>query len=145
MSCFGTALSLTILGIYMLLKSWGIHVEVVNWTPLVSFSAATFISAVGIQALALSVIFEIAPEKIKETYTSGFSTFLWMNSFISTKYLPMFLDLIAFHNSMFVFAGVCILSAIFIIFYVPETKGRSYEQIMESLSAKTIRNNECVK
>lgn len=107
----------------MMLKSWGIHVEVFNWIPLVSFSAATFIYAIGIQALALGVIFELAPENIKETYTSFNMAHVWFHNFITTKYLPMFFDLLSFHGGMFFFAGVCIVSAIFIMFYLPETKG----------------------
>lgn len=54
-SCFGTALSLGIMGLYMMLKMWGIHVDVVNWIPLTFFTAATFISAIGIQALSLGM------------------------------------------------------------------------------------------
>lgn len=54
-SCFGTALSLGILGVYMMMKTWGWHVEVVNWVPLASYSAATFISAIGIQSLTITV------------------------------------------------------------------------------------------
>lgn len=54
-SCFGTALSLICMGIYMMMKDWGFHVEVLNWVPLASYSAATFISAIGIQSLTLTV------------------------------------------------------------------------------------------
>ena len=135
-SCFGTAFSLTVLGVYMMLKSWGISVEVVNWIPLASYSAATFISAIGIQALALGVIYEIAPEKIKEIFTSFAMTYLWVNDFLSIKYLPSCFDVFGFHNTMFAFAGVCILSAIFIILFMPETKGKSYEEIMDALAPK---------
>lgn len=126
------------MGIYMMLKSWGIYVEIVNWIPLVSFSAACFISAIGIQALSLAIIYEIAPEKIKEIHTSFCLSLSWLLSFTSTKYLPMFLDVLGFHSSMYLFAGVCILSAIYIILYMPETKGKSYEEIMESLAGKTV-------
>ena len=124
------------MGVYMMLKSWGIPVEVVNWVPLASYSAATFISAIGIQTVTLTVVYEIAPEKIKETYMSFCMTLMWVLAFISTKYLPQFLDLLGFHNSMYVFAGVCILSAIYIILYMPETKGKTYEQIMNALASK---------
>lgn len=129
----------------MMLKTWGVHVEIVNWIPLVSFSAATFMYAIGIQALALGIIFEIAPEKIKEGYTSFCMSFVWFHNFIATKYLPMFFDLLGIHGGMYFFAGVCISSAIFIVLYVPETKGKSYEEIMESLAPKKLRLNNCAK
>lgn len=112
------------MGVYMTLKAYGIHVEVVNWVPLVSYSAATAISSLGIQTLTLTVVYEIAPEKNKEIHMSFCMTLLWVFAFISTKYLPQFLDLLGFDKSMYVFAGVCILSAIYIIVYMPETKGK---------------------
>lgn len=70
------------------------------------------------------MVYEIAPEKIKETYMPFCMTVSWTLSFISTKYLPQFLDLVGFHYSMYIFAGVCILSAIYIILFMPETKGK---------------------
>lgn len=140
-SCFGTALSLVVMGVYMMLKAWGIHVEVVNWIPLAAYSSATFISAIGIQSLTITVVYEIAPEHIKETYMSFCMTVSWTLSFISTKYLPQFLELLEFHYSMYVFAGVCILSAIYILLYMPETKGKSYEEIMKSLAPKPRKQN----
>lgn len=118
----------------MMLKDWGIHVEVANWIPLVSFSAATFIYAIGIQALALGVIYEIAPEKIKESYTSFCMSFQWFHNFVSTKYLPMYFDFLTFYGGMYSFAAVCILSAIFIILYMPETKGNFQFPFQPSIS-----------
>lgn len=82
-------------------------------------------------------MYEIAPEKIKESYMSFCMTVSWTLSFISTKYLPQFLELLTFHFSMYFFAGVCILSAIYIVLYMPETRGKSYEQIMQSLAPKS--------
>lgn len=140
-SCFGTAASLIVMGVYMMLKTWGIPLETVNWIPLASYSAATFISAIGIQSLTLTVVYEIAPEKIKETYMSFCMTLLWILNFVSTKYLPMLLDVLEFHGSMYLFSGVCILSAIYILLYMPETKGKTYEQIMNALASKNARQN----
>lgn len=52
-SCLGAGVCLIILGVYMMLKTYGIHVEVVNWIPLASYSAATFLTSIGIQAISL--------------------------------------------------------------------------------------------
>lgn len=131
------------MGVYMMLKTWGFHVEVVNFIPLVSFSSATFLYAIGIQALALSVMYELAPNALKASYVTFGGTHLWLHNFLSTKYLPMLFDALTFHGTMYVFAGVCIISAIFIVIYVPETKNKSYEEIMESLAPKKSRKNVC--
>lgn len=83
------------------------------------------------------MIYELAPVNIKEPFTSFCMSFSWVLNFTSTKYLPLFLEVFLFHGSMFFFAGVCILSAIYIIVFVPETMGKSCEQIMESLQGKS--------
>lgn len=38
---------------------------------------------------------------------------------------------------MYVFAGICMWCAIFMILFIPETKGKSHEQIMKSLKSNT--------
>lgn len=76
------------------------------------------------RALSLSVIYEIAPEKIKESYTASLMSFQWFLNFTSTKYLPLFFDVFEFHGSMYIFASVCILSALYILLCMPETKGK---------------------
>jgi SP family facilitated glucose transporter-like MFS transporter 8 len=42
-SAFGTSMGLTVLGVYMLVKSQGFNVEAFNWIPLVAFSFTIFI------------------------------------------------------------------------------------------------------
>lgn len=127
------------LGTYTLLKTFDINVEVVNWIPVASFSSATFISAFGIQSLTLTVVSEIMPEKIKEIYMSFCMTLLWGLNFISAKYLPDFIEILGFHGSMYMFAGVCLFSALYIVLFMPETRGKSYEDIMKSLGPKNVK------
>lgn len=121
----------------MLLKTLNIEVDFLKWIPLVSFSSATFISAIGIQSLTITVVSEIRPERIKETYMSFSISILLVFNFVSTKYLPSFTDFVGFAGSMYAFAGVCLLSALYIIFYVPETKGKSYDEIVKALAPKS--------
>lgn len=40
------------------------------------------------------------------------------------------------HGAMFIFGGICVLGAIFVIFMLPEIKGKSYEEIMNDLRGK---------
>lgn len=74
------------------------------------------------------------PDKLKDFGTSFCMTLLWISQFIMLKFLPLLTDTLGFHGSMFLFAGVCVACTVFIILFMPETKGRSYEQIMKSLS-----------
>lgn len=132
-SNIGTALGLCVLGIYVMLKDEGYQVEAFNWVPLISFSFVIFVAALGILTIPIIVLSEIMPEKTKDFSVSMCMTLLWILSFITTKYLPLLTDVIGFGGSMFLFAGVCVACEIFIIFFCPETKGKSHEEIMEAL------------
>lgn len=132
-STFGSAVGLISLGVYMMLKSWGVDVEPFNWIPVVSFSFLVFIAAWAILSLPFVVVSETMPELLKDFGASFCLTLVWICGFIVTKYLPLSIQLLGFGETMFLFAAVCLISAILIIFFLPETKGKSYEEIMNLL------------
>lgn len=104
-----------------------------NWIPLVSFSFVLFIGSIAVLTLPFCYIAEIMPGKLKEFGVSFCMTLLWLFAGILLKYLPLLADTLGFHGLMFAFAGVCIFGAVFVGFQMPETKGKSYEEIMNSL------------
>lgn len=116
-----------------MLRSRQYDVDSFNWLPVASFSFVMFIGSCGILSLPFMLIAEILPEKIKDIGMSFCMTLNWFLAFISIKCLPLIIETLEFHGSMFLFAGVCILSSIYIIIGIPETKGKNYEQIMDSL------------
>ncbi|XP_031619245.1 facilitated trehalose transporter Tret1-like [Contarinia nasturtii] len=124
-STFGTALGLITLRVYMMLKTWKYNVEELNWIPIASFSFVIFVASCAILTLPFLVISEIIPENLKEFGVSFCMTLLWSFAFIILKYLPLLTGTLGFHGSMFLFAGACLSGAIFIMFYMPETKGKS--------------------
>lgn len=73
------------------------------------------------------------PERIKDGCVSFCMSLLWTFSFIIIKYLPMLMELLGFHGSMYLFAGICIAGAAFIVTVMPETKCKTHEEIMKSL------------
>lgn len=132
-SGIGTACGLSILGIYMMLKSWHLNVEIVNWIPLVSFSWVTFISLMGIQSLPMSIIPEIMPLHIKEAGCGFCMSLVWISSFINMKYSQFFIETIGFHWTMYIFAGICLSCTVIVLICLPETKAKSHQEIMKLL------------
>lgn len=132
-STLGTAFGLTVLGVYMMLKSWHYAVEPFNWIPIASFSFVIFIASWAVLTLPFLVISEVMPDHLKEFGTSFCMTLLWSFAFIAIKCLPLLNDSLGFHGTLFLFSGVCVCCASFIIFRMPETKAKTYEQIMSSL------------
>lgn len=132
-SAIAMALGLTCLGVYMMLKSWNIDVSAFSSIPLISFTFVVFVSQLGVLSLPFIVLAEIMPEKIKDACVSFCMSLLWIFAFIILKYYPMLNDLLGFHGSMYLFSGVCVGGAVFVILFMPETKCKSHEEIMKSL------------
>lgn len=116
-----------------MLKSMGYEVGAFNWIPVASFSFVIFIANWGILTLPCLIIAEIMPEHVKAFGVSFCFSLIWFISFVVTKCLPFLLAYFGFHGTMFLFAANCLLSSVIIILFLPETKGKSYEQIMDML------------
>lgn len=132
-STIGTASGLIVLAVYMMFKSWSYDLDFLNWIPVASFSSVIFIASWAILTLPYLVTSELMPEKLKDAGQTFCLALVWILSFLTVKMLPVLTDSLGFHGTMFFFAGWCIVSLVFIIFCMPETKGKSHEQIMMAL------------
>lgn len=134
LSALGTAVALCALGSYSLLKPTDPNASAwLSFIPLISFAAIVFMGAIGVISMPFGIIAEILPEKLKSFGMSFMMTLLWIFCLIILKCLPFMMEAIGIHGMTFTFAGACIASSVFMIFYMPETKGKSYEEIMISL------------
>lgn len=129
-STIGTTAGLSILSIYLMLQTRGYNVNAFNWLPIVSISFVVFIASCAILNLPFVVISEIMPEQLKNFGASLSLTLKWIFGFFIAKYFPFFMALLELYGTMFVFASFCLSGAVFVIWFLPETKGKSYEQIM---------------
>ncbi|XP_031629245.1 facilitated trehalose transporter Tret1-like [Contarinia nasturtii] len=132
-STVGITLGLTTFGIFMMLKTNGYDVEIFNWIPIASFSFVIFIASWAVLSLPFLVIAEIMPEKLKNFGPSFCMIILWSLNFVIVKYMPLLKATLGMHGMMFLFAGYSIVSAVLIVLFMPETKGRSYDEIMKLL------------
>lgn len=120
-------------GVYIMFKSWHYRMDAFNWIPVASFSFSIFIASWAIFTLQFLVISEVMPAKLKDFGLSFCMSLLWTFGFLMIKSLPLLIESLSFHGSMFLFAGVCVSSAVFIALRMPETKGKNYDEIMNSL------------
>lgn len=127
------ALGATALGAYMMLKTSNYDVSSLDWMPVASVSFTIFIASWAVLTLPFLVISEIMPENLKDFGVTLCTFLVWMTSFFTTKYFPLLNELCGFHGTMFLYAAVSILCVTYIILYMPETKGKSREEIMKSL------------
>lgn len=115
-----------------MLKSNEYSVEDYNWIPVMSFSCIVFIASLGIISLPLLVFSEVVPEKIKDFGVTAYLTLSWFSAFILIKYLSNLIESLGFDWTMFLFAGLCVVCELYIVFFVPE----SHEEIMEAMGTR---------
>lgn len=132
-SMIGSILGYATFGLYLLLRESNYDVSAFTWVPLVSLSFVVLVQSFAIATLALSVIAELMPEALREFGVSFCNAILGTSSFIVLKSFLFAMNTIGVHGTMFGFAGILVPVLIFIIFYVPETKGKSYNEIMALL------------
>lgn len=58
---------------------------------------------------------------------------LWVFAFIMIKLFPLLAEVMGMHGCLFMFAGFSMMGALFVLFGMPETKGKSFEEIMDLL------------
>jgi len=125
--CAGIAVSHLLIGLAYMLKLKGI--------AILLFSLA----AIGCYSMSLApvtwvLISEIFPNRIRGTAISIAVSALWVACFILTYTFPILERNIGTGNTFWIYAGICAIGFVFVRLRVPETKGKSLEQIESELS-----------
>ena len=94
--------------------------------------------ALSINAVIWVLIGEIFPNKIRGSAMSIVTFTNWGANFLIAFTFPWFIDKIGMGGGFFTFAGMCLVATIFFNKYVPETKGKSLEEIESYWSKKIL-------
>lgn len=89
-STVGSAIGLSILGIYINLSVKGYDCSDFQWVPILSFSLTIFFAQLAILSLPFMVIAEILPPKIRSIGSNICMTFLWFLCFTVLKVVEKF-------------------------------------------------------
>jgi SP family arabinose:H+ symporter-like MFS transporter len=87
--------------------------------------------AISINAVIWVLIGEIFPTRIRGSAMSIATFANWGINFLTAFVFPWYVAKIGMAAGFFTFAGMCLLATLFFYKYVPETKGKSLEEIEE--------------
>ncbi|XP_055594226.1 facilitated trehalose transporter Tret1-like [Uranotaenia lowii] len=135
-TALGSAIGLTAMGTHAYLKVMGYDVSAINWIPVASLSWVIFIASVGILPLTFVILSEIVPHKLRSLVGSLCTTFLWVVSFLVVKYFPVVVEVLGMHGCMWTFAGCCLFGLLFNAFFIPETRGKSIDEITLAMESR---------
>ena len=124
--CAGIAVSHLLIGLAYALKLKGIAV-------LVFALAAIGCYAMSLAPVTWVLISEIFPNRIRGTAVSVAVSALWIACFLLTYTFPILERGIGTGNTFWIYAAICAVGVGFIRGFVPETKGKSLEQIEREL------------
>lgn len=97
--------------------------------PVIALSLVILFVSIARLPLTYVITAEIQPQKSRGFGIAICSSVSWFCAFLMMKYFNSLVELIKFHNCMFLFAVVLVISQIFVTFLVPETKNKSFEEI----------------
>ena len=97
------------------------------------------LAAIGTYAMSLApvvwvVISEIFPNRVRGAAMSVCIGALWVACFILTYTFPILKSKLGPDVTFWLYAGVCLVGLVFLFFRLPETKGRSLEELEKDLT-----------
>ena len=128
----GLALIYMVIGYCYHLKEAGATVPPMMFLGLVLAAIATY--SMSLAPVVWVLISEIFPNRIRGTAMSVAVGFLWIACFILTYTFPILKTLLGVSVTFWIYAGICAAGFIIIWLRLPETKGKTLEQIERELA-----------
>lgn len=133
----GIAISMFVIGIYLLFEKapiinfeWGFF----NLIPLAALILNIVASSVGFLPIPYLMLGEIFPMEVKGVAAGLATSLAYIFSFLAVKTYPSLH--IALGNGIFFFYGlVAALGAAHVLVYLPETKGKTLDEIIKGFSS----------
>lgn len=135
-------ITLICLGTYFYLKDSNVDVSSFGWLPLACLVIYVLGFSIGFGPIPWLMLGEILPSKIRGTAASLATGFNWACTFIVTKTFHNIMKAINMYGTVWLFAIICFIGLFFVIFFVPETRGKSLEEIETKLTggSRRVRN-----
>lgn len=139
-------LSLTVTGTFYLLKHYVLaNMTGFGWVLHASVIFYELIIALGLNPLSYMMLGELFPTNVKGAAVSIANMWASLLAFFVSKMYQVISDSCGVYTSFGWFAVSCFLGIVFILFMVPETKGKSLLEIQEELNCKKKKQQKCGK
>ncbi len=124
--CAGIGLSHALIGIAYYLGLKGLSVLIFTLCALGCYG-------ISLAPVTWVLIAEIFPNRIRGAAISVAVSALWIACFILTFLFPILTGKVGMAATFWLYAGICVLGFVFVFLRVPETKGKTLEQIEREL------------
>lgn len=136
-SMAGSALVLFFLAIYFYITTPSVGVQSYSILPIIGLIAFVIIFGLGMQSVPICMLGELFPTNVKAFALCLADVYFSVMATIASKFLQHSKDSYGLHITFLGFSICSAIGLIFIILYVPETKGKTLEDIQKQLRGET--------
>lgn len=122
-----------LMGTYFLLQENGTSVDSLTWAPVVLLSVFVAAFSLGIGPITWIMMGELLDQSVKDVAVGFAIMFGDSTSIVVLLLFPYLTTVIGDGWTFLIFSSFTALAFVFIAFFVPETKGRSLEEIQRLL------------
>ncbi|KAL1517431.1 hypothetical protein ABEB36_001196 [Hypothenemus hampei] len=131
-----TGIALVIITIYFHLKNSGYDVRGISWIPIVCVMSYAFTFKLGLGLVPIVVTAEIFSSKVKALGMTIADLFYVIPAIVSIKIYTALVDNYGIHVPFYLFSASSFVAVTLIYFLVPETKGKTLEEIQLMLKGQ---------
>lgn len=135
-SAVGMAFAMAILGLYFYIQNSPIAKSHLFWLPVASLICYNISYCVGFGPLPWAVLGEVFPANIKSVASTITASICWLLAFIITNIFAAVTEAIGIYGTFWLFSGFCTLAFFFVYFLLPETSGKTLQEIQAILNGK---------
>ncbi|XP_972238.1 facilitated trehalose transporter Tret1 [Tribolium castaneum] len=136
-SSAGMSVTLLLLAVYFYLQGHKFAVVAkLSWLPVLSLVVFILAFSFGLGPVPWAVMAEVFPASVRSLAASATSVTCFVNTFVVTVAFPSMALFCGMSNCFLIFAMICLVGTVFIYKVVPETKGRSLQEIQKLLEGK---------
>uniref|UniRef100_A0A1Y1KSD3 Major facilitator superfamily (MFS) profile domain-containing protein n=1 Tax=Photinus pyralis TaxID=7054 RepID=A0A1Y1KSD3_PHOPY len=137
-SSFGCAISLLMEAIFFYVKDeTALDVSHISWVPLLGMLCYIIFLSAGLSRMPFLMIGELFSPGIKNYAVFIASSYQAVNMIIVPKLLQLLVTNFSMYVPFMFFTCSCLIATIFCYLCVPETRGRTLEEIQRILNSKT--------
>lgn len=133
-SCMGMLVCHFILGLFLYLQYKSYDVTSFGWIPLLALSVYAVVYCVGMGPAPFIVAAEVFSPDVASLANTVNMICLFISAFLVMKLFPLLIVILGIYGCFFFLGACCGCTFLFTLFFVPETKGRSIESILDELN-----------
>lgn len=138
-STIGTALTLLLNGTYLYIKNCtDLDISDLNFLPIVAMLLFIIIFSMGLTTVPLLIIGELFPTNVKGLALSAIDIFYSIMATIVSQYFHWTNSMFGIHVPFYTFSVCCFIAVFYIYIFVPETKGKTLEDIQRELRGEEL-------